>query len=130
MSEHQVAEIFVLEKSPRWRPELDRQLAGSRIRVSACQEVTNIRDRIQETDSCSERRIVVVEMAGRGGECLPLITWLARRDIGVIVTGDEGLGLLEPSLREIGAADVLLPPVSGSSLADRCRRLLGGDGSR
>ena len=38
--------IVVLEKRPRWTPELQRQLQSQRVAVKACRSVADVRERI------------------------------------------------------------------------------------
>lgn len=119
-----VAEIVVLEKRPRWSPELHRQFQNEDVVVRACRDVSSLRERITTAGMSQKHCIVVLDPAGWPGECLPVISWLRGLEIHVVATGYAGIELLEPSLRELGVTVLLLPPVTGQEIGDACRRLL------
>lgn len=119
-----VAQIIVLERRPRWAPELNRQIPDGSVVVRACRNTASLRERIEDVRSSGGHCVVVLDPAGWPGECLTTISWLSRLKIRTVIAGYEGIELLEPSLRELGATAVLLPPVTGQKIGATCRRLL------
>lgn len=120
-----VAEVIVLEKRARWSPELQRQFQKDSVVVRACRDAASLRELIAIARAEANHCIAVLDPAGWPGECLPVIAWLRRLEIRIVVVGYVGIELLEPSLRELGATTLLLPPVAGYEIGDACRRLLG-----
>jgi hypothetical protein len=132
-----VAEVIVLEKQARWAPELQRQFLDQTVAVRACRDVTSMRERVAAAQSSEKDCVAVLDPVGWPGECLPVISWLRSLKIHVAVVGYPGIELLEPSLRELGVTNLVLPPIAGHELGDACRRLLSqlsvqsrGKGSR
>lgn len=119
-----VAEVVVLEKQARWAPELSRQFQNNSTAVRACRNIASLRERIDAAWGSARKCIAVLDLTGWPGECLPVISWLDSLKIHVVAVGYEGIELLEPSLRELGATTLLLPPVAGHEIGDACRRLL------
>lgn len=118
------AEVIVLEQNARWAPELQRQLESSGIIIRSARNSVGLRQLVAAAVDARKKCIAVLDPNGRPGECLPLLTWARDRKIRVIVVGYQGIELLEPSLQELGATTVLLPPVAGHRIGDACRRLL------
>ncbi len=132
-----LAEVIVLEKQARWAPELQRQFLDQTVAVRACRDVTSLRERVAAAQSSEKDCVVVLDPMGWPGECLPVISWLRSLKIHVAVVGYPGIELLEPSLRELGVTNLVLPPIAGHEIGDACRRLLSqhsvqsrGKGSR
>ena len=119
-----MAEVIVLEKQARWAPELRRQFHDQAVTVRACRDIVSLRERINVAQSSRQECVAVLDPAGWPGECLSVISWLRSLDVPVTVVGDEGIELLEPSLRELGVTTLLLPPIAGQEIGDACRRLL------
>ncbi len=119
-----VAELIVLEKQARWAPELQRQFYDQNVTVRACRNVTSLRERVVAALSAEKNCVAVLDPADWPGECLPVISWLRSLKIHVAVVGYPGIELLEPSLRELGVTNLLLPPIAGHEIGDACRRLL------
>ena len=120
-----VAEVIVLEKRARWSPELQRQFQKDNVVVRACRDGASLRERIAVAQAAENDCVAVLDPAGWPGDCLPVIAWLRSLEIRIVVVGYVGIELLEPSLRELGATTLLLPPVAGHEIGDACRRLLG-----
>jgi len=119
-----LAEVIVLEKQARWAPELQRQFFDQTVAVRACRDVTVLRERVAAAQSSEKDCVAVLDPVGWPGECLPVISSLRSLKIHVAVVGYPGIELLEPSLRELGVTNLLLPPVAGHEIGDACRRLL------
>ncbi|MDA0283950.1 MAG: hypothetical protein O3B13_05925 [Planctomycetota bacterium] len=119
------SQIIVLEKRPRWAPELHRQFRDAHVVVRACRDTASLRERVSAARTSGSNCIAVMNLAGWPGECLPMILWLSRLEISTVIVGYGGIEVLEPSLRELGATTVLLPPVNGPDIGNACRRLLG-----
>ena len=122
-----VAELIVLEKQARWAPELQRQFYDQTVAVRACRDVASLRDRVVAARSSRKDCVAVLDPAGWPGECLPIISWLRSLKIHVAVVGYPGIELLEPSLRELGVTNLILPPIAGHEIGHACRRLLSDD---
>lgn len=127
----------MLEKQARWAPELQRQFSDQTVVVRACRDVASLRERVIAALSAEKNCVGVLDPAGWTGECLPVISWLRSLKIHVAVVGYPGIELLEPSLLELGATNLVLPPIAGHKIGDACRRLLSqhpvqshGKGSR
>lgn len=118
------AEAIVLEKSARWAPELHRQLQEDGTIIRVCRDVAGLKERVVAGQTAGKDCIAVLDPTGWPGECLPLMAWLRDQGIRTVVVGYPGIELLEPSLRELGATALLLPPVAGHEISDVCRRLL------
>jgi hypothetical protein len=132
-----MAEVIVLEKQPRWAPELQRQFSDQTVVVRACRDVASLRERVTAALSSEKNCVGLLDPAGWPGECLPVISWLRSLKIHVAVVGYPGIELLEPSLLELGVTNLVLPPIAGHEIGDACRRLLSqhpvqshGKGSR
>lgn len=119
-----VAELIVLEKQARWAPELQREFYDQTVAVRACRDVASLRERVVAARSSGKDCVAVLDPAGWPGECLPIISWLRSLKIHVAVVGYPGIELLEPSLRELGVTNLILPPIAGHEIGDACRRLL------
>jgi len=118
------AEVIVLEKHTRWAPELSRQLQKDGLITRASQDAAGFRKLIVAATAARKDYITVLDPVGWPGECLPLIAWLRDREVRVVIVGTAEIELLEPSLRELGATTVLLPPIAGKEIGNTCRRLL------
>ena len=120
-----VPQIIVLEKRPRWCPELQRQTQEDSIIVKACRDIPSLRELVAAVREGTQPCAAVIDPTGWPGDCLPLIAWLSQQNVPTLVVGFEGMELLEPSIRELGATSVMLPPIAGHGIARECRRLLG-----
>ena len=115
--------IVVLEKIPRWVPELQRQFAGEPFMIRACRTVADFRQRVQETQAAGTGCIPVIDLAIGLSNGLTLVAWLSNRSVaGTVVIGDAESTTLEPALRELGASAVHPDSISGIRLANECRR--------
>ena len=63
-----MAEVIVLEKQPRWAPELQRQFSDQTVVVRACRDVASLRERVTAALSSEKNCVGVLDPAGWAGE--------------------------------------------------------------
>jgi DNA-binding response OmpR family regulator len=107
--------IAVLEKRPRWMPELQRQLLNDRIVLQAFRSVVDINDSYLG-------KIVVIDLEVGMQECLRLLSTSNARTI--IAIGTNKTDVLEPSLRELGVTTYHQQPIDARQLGAQCRAAL------
>ncbi len=120
---NQPAAIVVVETTPRWAPELQRQLEGEPFMVRACRTAADFRNRLQATQSAGTPCIGLIDLTIGLSSALTLVAWLhARNAVASVVIGNSQAITLEPALRELGATAVHVDSISGFRLAAECRR--------
>jgi DNA-binding NtrC family response regulator len=111
---------IVLEKQPRWAPELQRQFLTEEVRVIACRSVRDVEDRSVGVT----RGVVLLDASAATAECLQFL----RREMSdpealpVVILGTKRIAHLEWSFRELGAAAFLSKRIPGHEMASLCRR--------
>ncbi|MEX2288327.1 MAG: hypothetical protein WD648_14625 [Planctomycetaceae bacterium] len=112
--------IIVFERRPRYTPELQRQFWGQQVSVRACRSIADIK---QLRDS-APGAVLLLDLEAAPAEILQFLGG----DVGranaatVIVAASRHTAPLEWRVRELGAAEFLIEPVSGERLANLCRR--------
>ena len=112
--------IVVLEKRPRWMPELQRQFAEHDVRVRGCRSAADLGRMLDE----SPGSVLVLDLAAAPAACLQ---FLGRR-VGqalqspAIVVASRKMADLEWPVRELGAVEFVADAISGEDLARLCRR--------
>lgn len=113
--------VIVFERASRWEAELQGQFIGQTVRVLACRSTGEIE--LLSTDGGDG--VVVVDLRGAEAEVLRFLEqW--EENWPVLVIGPAETGDLEWPLRELGARDVVLEPLSPSRLARLCLRAAAG----
>ena len=112
--------IAVLEKRPRWMPELQRQLLNDRIPLRAFRSAGDLNDFIAKRTGSL---IVVVDLEVAMPECLRLLSNSIDRGPAIVVIGTSKCDVLEPSLRELGVTSYHRLPLDGRLLGAECRML-------
>lgn len=116
--------VLVLEESPFWSAELSRQFVKEPLSL-------RMRPRVQDVPQLLSTGTVGLLLVGLEIDLpsvLRLLASLRERfyQVSTIVLLTENNRELEWSLRELGADDVILMPVSGERLAGVIRRRLSG----
>ena len=120
--------VIVLERRPRWTPELQRQFADEEVRVRSCRRVADMGPMFDGAPQC----VLVLDLDAGAADCLQ---FLGRR-IGrvssspIIAIGPGRLAGLEWPVRELGVLAFLPGSISGEELADLCRRQWGPTDAR
>lgn len=128
---NQPTTIVVLESTPRWVPELQRQFEQEPFSVKACRTAIDFRERLQATQITATPIIAVIDLAVGLSNGLTLVDWLAGSNvIGTIIIGNAEAVTLEPVLRELGATSVHVDSISGVRLAKECRQFTRSRESR
>ena len=117
--------IVVFEKSPRWTPALQRELAESGIRIRVCRTAQDLLSLAKACRDQSDSFVAVIDFAVGAATCLPLPERLsAFSPRGVIALGTPETDVLEPSLRELGVTSYHPASIESRRLAHECQRIL------
>ncbi len=122
ISQQTTPTAIVLEKQPRWAPELQRQFLTEDVRVIACRSVRDVEDRLAGV----ARGVVLLDASTAPAECLQFL----RREMAdpealpVLIVGTKRIAHLEWSFRELGAAAFFSERIPGHEMASLCRRQL------
>jgi len=116
--------IAVLEKRPRWAPELQRQLLDRAIPVRACRSIRDLAEHVRNCLREQGRAVAVLDFDFSPGEVLYLVCALRNAGASSVVIGEPGCRALEPSLRELGVTAFHTLPLAGQRLAQECVKLL------
>ena len=113
--------VIVFERAARWEAELQGQFNGQTVRVRGCRSAEEIGSLAAEGGD----GVVVVDLREAEAEVL---RFLEKWDDHwpVLVVGPATAGDLEWPLRELGARDLVLEPLSPNRLARLCLRAAGG----
>ena len=115
--------IIVMERRPRWTPELQRQFVDEDVRVRSCRRTADIERMLGD----APRSILVLDLDAGPAECLQFLGRLIGRACSppIIAIGPERLAELEWQMRELGVLAFLPGTVSGEELAGLCQRQWG-----
>ena len=115
---------IVLEKRPRWAPELERQFAGQDVRVVACRSLLDLDERA----AGATLGVILLDLTAHTAECL---RFLSRRisephALPVVAIGSDEVANLEWPVRELGATAFFIRRIPGHEMANLCRRHWAG----
>jgi DNA-binding NtrC family response regulator len=112
--------VVVLEKQPRWAPELQRQFLGEKVRVVACRSVRDVEERLTDV----ERGVVVLDASAEAADCLQFLKreMSDPNGLSIVIVGTKQLAHLEWSFRELGAVAFFSRKIPGHEMASLCRR--------
>lgn len=112
--------VLVLEKRPRWTPELQRQFADEKVRVRSAQCAADLRS----FDGRPISGPIILDLGSAAEDCLTFLAECIPAIFGcaAIVIGSQETENLEWAMRDAGVIAFLSPFVSGEDLAAVCRR--------
>jgi hypothetical protein len=112
--------IAVLEKRPRWMPELQRQFLHDSVLLRTFRSVEDLIDFSSQTVP----QLVVIDLDIGMSQFLRLLAHGSQYAKATIAIGNSKTDVLEPSLRELGISAYHRLPLSGQVLAQECRLFL------
>jgi DNA-binding NtrC family response regulator len=120
ISQQTTPTAIVLEKQPRWAPELQRQFLTEDVRVIACRSVRDVEERLAGV----ARGVVLLDASTAPAECLQFLRreMADPRALPVLIVGTKRIAHLEWSFRELGAAAFFSKRNPGHEMASLCRR--------
>ena len=121
-------EIFVIERQPRWTPELQRQIHAAKssaardaLAVNPCRNWSGLRPQHVTAGS-----VIIVDINFGVAECLHFLGRMLPHldECAVVIVGSPATHSLEWIFYEMGAAVYLADCHHGEQLMGICRRLL------
>lgn len=111
--------VIIYEQRPRLTPEMQRQFLDDNLRIHTC---TNLRD-IPSLVQASSQSLLLLDLDADPAGCLQLLgRYIGEMPLPIICVGSSASAELEWMVRELGALEFLVGPVSGELLANLCRR--------
>ncbi len=112
--------IRIFERSPRWLPELQRQLAGEAFDIRLSHSAADV---FQDVTSTSNDEIALFDFNSSPANCLQTFSKILRQNgtQSIIVIHSAEQLSLEWSLRELGITHFLSDKTTGKEIADVCR---------
>ena len=114
------ATVIVVERRPRWTPELQRQFINEDVRVRSVRSTADVLEALERTPKC----VVLLDFDSALAECLQFLgRWIGPVPfLPIVVVGSQRTASLEWVVRDLGALEFFADVPAGEDIVRLCRR--------
>ncbi len=114
------ATVIVVERRPRWTPELQRQFVDEDVRVRSVRSTADVLEAVERAPKC----VVLLDFDSAPAECLQFLgRWIGLVPfLSIVVVGSQRTASLEWVVRELGALEFFADVSAGEDIVRLCRR--------